>query len=79
MSTNNNPITGWVAWHPKWGVTRVALSRVACVDRLLGVDMSEFKKAEEYFATMEHEETKLMEEGWRFRPVELRFTDEGEG
>lgn len=78
-TTKQKPMTGWVAWHPEHGAARVALSRSDCVYRLVGVQISEFKNSEEYFVTVEREEVKLMEEGWQFRPVEMRFTDKGEG
>ena len=92
MSTDNKPITGWVAWHPDpaWHSTII---QTACYDE---DDFDVFRKLMQLFdaydfntsmpgvsesmlrATSVTEFIKAAQaNGWRHRQVELRFTDKG--
>ncbi len=84
MSTNNKPITGWVAWHPDTGILEDMGSGMfvagtyeeALEDLKDDLDLS--YSYDESDVESNHGEW-LSTQGWRIRPVELRFTDEGEG
>lgn len=77
-------IKGFVAWHPVEGgaLITASISRQWCEDRLLknyfnfdsGSDV--FAKAEAYYAARDIELIRASNDGWRIRPVEVRFTDE---
>ncbi len=64
-TTKQEPIKGWVAWHPTEGEIPIAfcLNKEFCETGLLN----------------RLEQTSISPDGWIIRPVELRFTDKGEG
>lgn len=73
------PITGWVAWHPE-------RKEKDMVEVFLTEDMAEntlclregFYESGKFYAGVLCPE-EAYQAGWKVRPVEMRFTDEGEG
>lgn len=67
---------GWVAWHPTSGAAVASLSKMACEQKLTGVGCENFEIYEEFIIAHETRLNKLIDNGWRIRPVKLVFLDE---
>ena len=75
---SSEKITGWVAWHPDIGINFMTINDVSNetamlihVDSELGGEDYGYENPEESWGIAQNE-------GWRIRPVEIVFTDEGE-
>ena len=73
MSTNNKPITGWVAWHPE-------RKEKDMVEVFLTEDMAEdtlcltegfYRDGDSWYGVLRPEEA--YQAGWKIRSIELRF------
>lgn len=75
---SNDKADGWVAWHPKSGVTIACLSKTACEHKLSGAKHENFQRYEEFSIAHETGLNRALDDGWRIRPVKLQFLDEPE-
>ena len=62
---SDEKLTGWIAWHPEQVYHTSCPTEVAAWHTLERQGRGENRE-------------QLTNEGWRIRPVEIRFTDEGE-